>query len=471
MANCAKCGAKLPTFTFGEVSPYCPACLAQLRAEAAQAQTPAPPRRGPWDDLPHAATFGPQWFNITNGLILVNIAVFSVMVASGVDYLNPSVEHLRRWGANYGPFSLTHQHWRLLSCAFVHGGILHVAVNMWSLNIVARPIERIFGKFTTLMIYLLTGAGASMLSLARDPLRTSVGASGAIFGFVGVIISFFYFARLDLPRPLVISIRGWAVKIAVLNLIFGMLVPVIDNSAHLGGLLTGLLLGFLFGRSFQAPAEDRFPRQAWTLAAVALLLLALFPALVKFRAPALKLESERAAGQEELKRGDYQAALARFQKMVAQAPQDPVAHGLLGYTLAQLHRYDEAIREDQRALDLAPGFTAVEINMAAAYLGQGHPDIAVNLFKKNIDHPGWEEEDYRYYGQALRLTGDLGGAEIVLKKAIGMDPKDSQPHRDLALVYEARGRAAEAAAENKLAEQLSQKPSPLTSPDKRPDQH
>lgn len=450
MANCLKCGNPLPAFSLGERSPLCADCNAEFQREQALLQPQ--PRRDPWDDLPQTRTFGPAWLTATNFLVAVNVAIFVGMVATGAKIGFPDFDDVIRWGGSFGPLTLTGQYWRTVTSAFVHIGIFHLAMNMWCLLILTRPLERLMGKLTTFMVYILTAIGASLLSLAWDPTRGGAGASGAVFGIAGALISFFYFAKLDLPKERIKSILGWVTRFAVINLAFGFSlrlagIDIIGNAAHLGGLITGLLLGIFFARTYGVPAEERFGRQLRILAGAAVLLVALFPPIIKAQTPKL----EPFYGEIALRRADYPSAITHFQKALTQNPDDAVMHGALGYALANTRRYDEAMREYQRALALQPDFPWVEVNMAATYLAQGQPGTAVGLFKKNTGKTTWESEDFRYYGDALMQTGDLSGAETALLQAIKLDPKDGRPHQLLAQVYRKMGKTADAEREEKAA--------------------
>ncbi|HWZ42493.1 MAG TPA: rhomboid family intramembrane serine protease [Candidatus Saccharimonadales bacterium] len=445
MANCLKCGTPLPAFSFGDNSPLCNDCRAQTETELTRQET-APRRPRLWDDLPPAADSGPAWLTATHFLVAINVAVFAVMVGTGVSFMLPSSEHLTRWGSDNGPLTLGGQYWRSVTSAFVHIGIIHLALNMWCLLALAQPLERLLGKLTTVLVYIVTAVGASLLSLWWSPIRNGAGASGAIFGIAGVLISFFYFAKLDLPKTRVKGILGWVVRFAVMNLIIGLAWR-INNMAHLGGLLTGLVLGFFFAHSYSAPMEERRTRQVIAAAGLSVALAAMFPLLVKAKA----LDLEIYEGEVLQQSADYTAAIPHFQKAVALRPKDPQIHGALGYALAGAHRYSEAMTEYQYALTLQPDFPWVQVNMAATLLGQGHPDQAVALFKKMAGKITWESEDFRYFGEALRMTGSLTEAETALKKAIELDPKDARPHQQLAIVYRQMGRNGDADTEAKSA--------------------
>jgi tetratricopeptide (TPR) repeat protein len=327
-------------------------------------------------------------------------------------------------------------------------------MNMWCLLILTKPLERLMGKLTTFMVYILTAIGSSLLSLGWDPGRVGAGASGAVFGIAGVLISFFYFAKLDLPRERIKSILGWVTRFAIINLAFGFSlklagIDIIGNAAHLGGLITGLLLGFFFARTYDVPAEERFGRQLLILAAMSVVLVALFPPIIKAKLKSPKMESFY--GEDALRRADYSSAIIHLQKAVAINPDNAGLHGLLGYALAGTRRYDDALREYNQALALQPAFPWVEVNKAAVYLATGQPAVAASLFKKNVGKIPWESEDFRFYGDALMQTGDLSGAEAALLQAVNLDPKDTRPHRLLGRLYAKMGRTADAEREEKLA--------------------
>jgi membrane associated rhomboid family serine protease len=131
--------------------------------------------------------------------------------------------------------------WRLYSAIFLHGGVLHLGLNLLALNFLGRVFETIYGGPRFLFIYLLAGLGASIASLMLSA-DLSVGASGAIFGILGGMAVFGWRNRARLIGPLrkvfLINPFMWI----VLNVGAGLLIPRIDNAAHLGGLACGVLL-------------------------------------------------------------------------------------------------------------------------------------------------------------------------------------------------------------------------------------
>lgn len=174
----------------------------------------------------------------------INVLVFVLMAASGVNPMMPDANDLIKWGAN--KFSLTTggEPWRLFTSMFLHFGIIHLAVNMYALFSLGRMIEPFIGKWRFLFLYLFAGLGGSAVSLwwhAND-LSASAGASGAIFGLFGLFAAILTTNLIDQSvRKDLLKSMGQAI---VLNLMIGIFGR-IDNAAHIGGLLTGAAGGYL----------------------------------------------------------------------------------------------------------------------------------------------------------------------------------------------------------------------------------
>src|SRR5438445_2043493 len=127
---------------------------------------------------------------ITRLLVGLNVAVFIANAVAGVSVIAPSGEALLRWGADFGPRTLSGEPWRLLTSTFLHFGIIHLALNMWCLWALGTLAEPLFGWAAFLLLYLLSGLGGSVLSMLVHPMVVSAGASGAVFGVAGGVITF-----------------------------------------------------------------------------------------------------------------------------------------------------------------------------------------------------------------------------------------------------------------------------------------
>jgi rhomboid protease GluP len=197
------------------------------------------------------------------------------MVVSGVSPARPAIQQLLNWGANWGPLSLGVQPWRILTSNYVHGGIIHIFFNMWCLWNLGALAERVFDRWTYLLVYTATGLAGSIVSLWWRPASVGVGASGAIFGVAGALIAALYLGKLPIPKDAMRSTLRSLVLFAGYNLLFG-LAPGIDNSAHLGGLLSGLMLGAILAKHMTEPREIRERWRFGVFVATALVLFAGF---------------------------------------------------------------------------------------------------------------------------------------------------------------------------------------------------
>jgi len=163
-----------------------------------------------------------------------------MFIISGFGY-NSSV--LIYFGANYGPLVKNGEIYRLIACMFLHAGIIHFGLNMYSLFIVGPRVEDFFGKKKFLLIYFLSGISASLLSIGLNNNVAAVGASGAIFGLFGALIYFGYTYRGYIGA----MIRSQIVPIVIYNLFIGFFIPGIDMGGHIGGLIGGLLSAKMLG--------------------------------------------------------------------------------------------------------------------------------------------------------------------------------------------------------------------------------
>ena len=212
---------------------------------------------------------------ITTTLVAMNVAVFVAMALTLVSPLAPTIPQLLKWGANWGPLSLGAEPWRILASNYVHGGIIHIALNMWCLWNLGFLAERVFDPWMYVLTYTFCGLAGSLASLWWHPTAVGVGASGAIFGLAGALIAALYLGHLPISRQAIQGTLKSLLIFAGYNLFFGAAVPGIDNSAHVGGLLAGLALGAVLAKHLTASPEirDSWRRGVFVAAAVVLGLL------------------------------------------------------------------------------------------------------------------------------------------------------------------------------------------------------
>lgn len=169
------------------------------------------------------------------------LLLIAIVAGYGLQLLTS--DQVTEMGANYGPAIRAGEYWRLVTSMFLHGGLLHLALNGWALYQLGSLFEMLMGSSRMLLVYFATGIAGSLASAVFTQ-KPSVGASGAIFGLLGALIAFLLKRRGALTpqgKSILSQLVGWA----VINVFFGFTNPGIDNSAHLGGCAAGLLLGFL----------------------------------------------------------------------------------------------------------------------------------------------------------------------------------------------------------------------------------
>ena len=175
--------------------------------------------------------------------IIMGICVFLFIMMYIFGNGSESTSTLIKFGANYDLLTKSGEYYRLFTCMFLHIGIWHLLCNMYSLYIIGKEIENLYGKSKYLVIYVLSGLCGSILSIAFSHNTISAGASGAIFGLLGALLYFGYYYRTYLGA----TIRSSIIPVIILNLIIGMLTPGISNSAHIGGLVGGILVSMMVG--------------------------------------------------------------------------------------------------------------------------------------------------------------------------------------------------------------------------------
>ncbi len=184
-------------------------------------------------------------FFVTPSLFWINTIIFIVMIASGVHIMTPESQDLIDWGANFRSLTLSGDWWRLFTSCFLHIGILHLLMNMYALIYIGLILEPYLGKTRFLAAYMITGFCSSVASIWWHDFTVSAGASGAIFGMYGVFLAMLTAKVIDkeVRQALMTSVLVFVGY----NLLNGIKADSgVDNAAHIGGLLSGLMVGFAF---------------------------------------------------------------------------------------------------------------------------------------------------------------------------------------------------------------------------------
>lgn len=182
----------------------------------------------------------------TTGLIVINVLVFFLLSLRGD---TESGYFMLQYGAMYEPLVTEgHEYYRLITSLFLHFGIQHLLNNMVMLGALGYQLENEIGRIKFLLIYFISGIGGNLCSLywnvSHGEQVISAGASGAIFGLMGALL---YIVAVNRGRLGRLSGRGMLIMVA-LSLYFGLTSSGVDNSAHIGGLICGILITVLLYR-------------------------------------------------------------------------------------------------------------------------------------------------------------------------------------------------------------------------------
>ena len=254
--HCTRCGKPICTdcMTPAPIGHQCPDCVKGAKQEF---RSPAP----------RVAAGPAAGFTLTKVILGILAVVYAVEVAAAGPaslIAGPSALDLIRLGAGIGATYVPgdgtvgiafDQQWRLLTAMFLHGGLLHLAMNGYVLYIFGSIVEQEMGRLRFLAIYLVTGLSASVASYAFGPFNTAgVGASGAIFGLVGAFLAYNW-SRRDVAFHAA-RVRS-AMTFVLINAVISFSIPAIDWRAHFGGLAAGVVAGFAaegFGRTISKRA-------------------------------------------------------------------------------------------------------------------------------------------------------------------------------------------------------------------------
>lgn len=190
---------------------------------------------------------------LTKLLIAINVLVFAAMLVGGAGFWHSPNGIQLTWGANFGPATQDGEWWRLFTAMFLHFGAMHLVLNCYALWDAGQLAERMYGHGRFLAIYLLSGLGGNLLSLVvQGNSAVSGGASGAIFGIYAAVLVFLWRERAAIHAYEFRWLFGAGCAFAVLTIVLGFVIPGIDNAAHIGGFITGLLASIIFSQTITA---------------------------------------------------------------------------------------------------------------------------------------------------------------------------------------------------------------------------
>ena len=332
MPSCLKCGTALAVNEEGVAPVLCDRCAGVATGRARRTMA-----TGTFRDFP-----------ATTALLAINLTVFVGMVVTGAGFMDFDPRATASWGGNVGPWTLNGEWWRLVTAGFIHGGLIHLVFNMWCLLSLGRLSERLFGKWQTFAIYMVTGVGGALLSIAHNPRHQEVGASGAIFGIAGALLAGVKFGDLAISSGEKRAVTSSMIFFVGVNFVLGagILGSNIDNYCHLGGFITGLLLGVPMGGFAR---RHKLYQLATLLVTAGILIFGYQELAQKYGIPEQLKQARTALDQK-----DFPRAIRLLEQYTNNNPDSDSIWTILGQLYVQANQTDKATDAFQRALKANP---------------------------------------------------------------------------------------------------------------------
>ena len=444
--------------TEGGMAFKCPECSAKSLDSTPRADDE--PGRDEADFARELKQLAPARPVVTWALVAACGAVFALELARGAGFDSMPTALAIQLGADYGPLTLTGQWWRLLTSMFLHFGAIHLVFNMWCLWALGSLAERLMGQGAFLLLYFATGLAAGLLSLAVHPEIVSAGASGAVFGITGGLVTYLWLKKAPIDFAKVkkqLSSLGFFLAYNV----FYSLRPGVDMMAHAGGLVAGLAIGAALPRFLEPAAATAIASPIHELGAgtrrVARVGIACVAVLLVGAAAVRHLQSDAAyimASLEQIDAGHSADVLPALEQIVKRQPKSAMAHFALGAAYLRTGRAADAVRELLAADHLQPGSGATQHQLGVAYLVRNDFDNAIIWLGRALASE--PDNAFARLGLANALLGkkQYADAAVEARKVLAVMPNDAQGHAVLGVAEFQLGQLDEGIQELETAVRL-----------------
>ncbi|MFD2630832.1 rhomboid family intramembrane serine protease [Oceanobacillus kapialis] len=295
---------------------------------------------------------------LTYILLAINIVLFIWLEARGG---SEDIANLIASGAKYNPYIMDGEWWRIISSMFLHIGVFHLLMNMMAVYYLGSTVERIYGSGRFLFIYFLAGIGGGLASFAFST-NVSAGASGALFGLFGALLFF----GLIYKRIFFQTMGTGILTILAINIVFGFVVPQIDYSAHLGGLVAG----FIASAIVHLPGKRKLSTQLGAI----LVYIAIIGGLAIYG-----MQHNGNSQAYDLMQIDELMQEENFQEVIDIATEGLNKEGELeanllfqrSYAHIQIGNYEQAQEDLERTIEMDDTFAEAHYNLAILYGNQG----------------------------------------------------------------------------------------------------
>lgn len=359
---------------------------------------------------------------ITYILIALNVIMFLVMTAAGG---TKNTDVLIKFGAKVNTLIVEGQYWRLISSAFIHIGLAHIAFNMYGLYSIGYLIEMIYGHVSYLFIYMISAIFGSISSFIFST-SLSAGASGAIFGLFGSLL------YLGQKRPKMFSTSfGLNVLVVIgFNLVYGFSNSGIDNFAHLGGLIGGYIAANALGLI----NEKKEIRKKTILIAV-IFALAISGLFIGIKKNLSSYEYNYETGITYFNSKKYSVSEGYFQKAVSLKPNSGEARAMLSLAYYNDGKESQGKQEYDRAVSIDKNQPVLYFNLGNYFYGHRRYAESEDMFRKFISVDPGAYEGYLNLGTVLHMQEKYPEAETNLKKAVEMKPDNFLANANLGYLY------------------------------------
>ncbi len=289
--------------------------------------------------------------------IAIQVVMFAILELNGGSH---NTETLIRFGAKYRPLMLEGEWWRLITPVFLHIGMIHLLLNSVALFYLGGAVERIYGRFRFILIYLVAGVMGSLGSFLFTD-TVSAGASGAIFGCFGALL---YFGTIH-PKIFFRTMGNNIIVVFALNLVIGFILPGIDNAGHLGGVVGGFIMAGIAG----VPKSGKRIRQLLFLVIMIIILSLAINREWSDDPLKMSVDHVNALAGDKLAMEKWEEAEALLKTVAEKGDPDAIVYFQLSYAEIQLNKMDQAEEHLKKAIQEDESLPEAHYNLA--YLLQG----------------------------------------------------------------------------------------------------
>ncbi|MCH1624929.1 rhomboid family intramembrane serine protease [Ferdinandcohnia quinoae] len=316
-------------------------------------------------------------------LIAIQVIMFGILELNGG---STSTNTLIKYGAKENLLILDGEWWRFFSPMFLHIGFFHLLMNTVALYYLGTAIERIFGKPRFLLIYIFAGFSGSLASFVFSP-ALSAGASGAIFGCFGALLFF----GMTYPSLFFRTMGANVIGVIIFNLIFGFVVPGIDNAGHIGGLIGG----FLATSIIQLPNHQQYVKRAVGLIVTVTLLLSMFYIGYEIQPQSNNPQFVLKKAQKEVEANNFEEAYQLLHNIVDEGEPSAELYFYLSVAEIKLGKFEQAKEHLIIVTNEEPTLSEAHYNLALVYIQlqdyKSAKESAENAASANPDNESYKK--------------------------------------------------------------------------------